>query len=434
MNIVQLTPGTGNFHCGLCVRDNALVNALREMGHEVHMVPMYLPMVLDGEETEEDTPILFGGINAYLQLKSSIFRHTPRWIDRIFDSKWLLRWSASKADMTRAKDLGEMTVSTLRGEEGKQAKEVHHLIDWLKQYGQPDLVSISTCLLAGLAPALKKHLGVPVVCTLQGEDGYLDSLPSPYREESWRLLRELSKEIDAYIAVSRYYGSVMRERLGVDDKKLQVVQNGIDLSGFDYEPVHPKKPILGYFARFSYDKAFHVLAEVFILLKKRGKVPGLRLHGGGTATPGDEKYIAQIRKKFDAAGVSADVSIRTNLSREEKIEFFQDLAVFSVPATYGESFGLYVVEALAAGVPVVQPDSGGFPEILEATGGGILTKTGEQEELADAIEALLLDPVRAKALGDQGRKAVFEKFGVERMTREVLAVFEEISGKYVHPK
>ena len=112
-----------------------------------------------------------------------------------------------------------------------------------------------------------------------------------------------------------------------------------------------------------------------------------------------------------------------NVSRAEKISFLESLDVFCTPAMYGEAFGLYVIEALAAGVPVVQPRHAAFPEIVEKTGGGLIAEPNAGA-LADAVEELLLNPARARALGEAGRAVVREHFNVDRMSREVLAAFE----------
>jgi glycosyltransferase involved in cell wall biosynthesis len=161
---------------------------------------------------------------------------------------------------------------------------------------------------------------------------------------------------------------------------------------------------------------------VFIELKRRGRAPGLKFHIGGGCGPGDEAFVTQQRAKLEKAGVLADASFFPNVTREGKIQFLQSLDVFCTPALYGEAFGLYVIEALAAGVPVVQPRHGAYPEIVELTGGGLIAEP-DTVALAGAIESLLLNPARARAFGDAGQRAVREKFNVDHMAREVMAVF-----------
>jgi glycosyltransferase involved in cell wall biosynthesis len=429
MKIVQISPGTGNFYCGVCIRDNAMVSALREVGHDTLMIPLYLPFVTDEKDTSEGAPILFGGINVYLQQKSALFRHTPRFIDRWFDSRSLLAWSAKHAGMTSAKDLGEITVSSLKGEEGKQAKEIGHLVDWLEDHGKPDVVILATCLLAGLARKLKQRLGVPVVCTLQGEDGFLDSMPPPYRERCWNLVAERCAEMDALIPVSHYYGDLMRERLNLPVELFRVVQNGISLEGYSRSSLPMDPPVMGYLARFCYDKGLHRAADAFIELKKRDSLATLRFHAIGTSTASDEHYIAGVEETLKRAGVWKDCRLETNVSREDKLEFLKSITVLSVPAIYGESFGLYLLEAMAAGVPVVQPASGAFPELLEATGGGILTPDAEASSLADGIEKVVGCRDRLTALSDSAYRSVRTHFTVQRMAREVAEILEDVIAK-----
>ena len=181
MKLAFITPGTGNYYCGVCMRDNSLARSLMDAGHEVTMLPTYLPHFLDEEAVAEDQPIFFGGINVYLQHKFSLFRHTPAWLDRVFDCKWLLRKAAARSDMTEGKDLGEITLATFRGEDGPIAKEVRKVVDWFRENEKPDVVLLSTILLAGLGRVLRRELSVPVVGFLQGEDSFLDSLPDDYR-------------------------------------------------------------------------------------------------------------------------------------------------------------------------------------------------------------------------------------------------------------
>ena len=223
MRIVQLTPGTGNFYCGTCLRDNTLVAALRREGHDAVLLPMYLPHFVDEESVaEENAPLFFGGINVYLQQKSAFFRNSPAWLDRWLDSPALLRRAAARSGMTSARDLGELTLSMLQGEEGRQAKELEKVIAWLsRKENRPDVVCLSNVLLVGLARRIRQALDVPVVCTLQGEESFVDALPEP--ERCWQALRERAGDVSLFVAVSRYYGEVMTRRLGLAPERVEVV-------------------------------------------------------------------------------------------------------------------------------------------------------------------------------------------------------------------
>jgi len=138
--------------------------------------------------------------------------------------------------------------------------------------------------------------------------------------------------------------------------------------------------------------------------------------------------VKSLRARLAEAGYIGEVSFSPNLNRAEKIAFLQALDVFSVPAHYGEAFGLYLLEAMAAGVPVVQPRTAAFPEIIAATGGGVLCEPNDPKALASAIEELLLDPARANALGDAARKSVSEKFNAETMAHRTLDAFSSVTG------
>ena len=102
MKIIQLTPGAGGMYCGGCLRDNALVRALRKLGHDAILAPVYLPLKLDEADASEGTPIFFGGINVYLQQKASVFRKLPNWMDKPFNAMPLLRLAGRFAAKTRA--------------------------------------------------------------------------------------------------------------------------------------------------------------------------------------------------------------------------------------------------------------------------------------------------------------------------------------------
>jgi len=426
VNVVQLTPGTGSFHCGTCLRDHAVVRAMRQRGHHALMVPLYLPFVTDGPPEEgagADSPIFYGGVSVYLKQKSWLFRHTPRWVDRLLNAKWLLRLASRKAGATDSHGLGDLTISMLRGEEGRQAGELDKLIDWLKTQPKPDVFCLSNVLLVGMARRLKQAFGAPVVCFLQGEDSFLNGL-GPEAQAAWDTVAQRCKDVDAFIAVSDYYGRLMADRLHIPPAKMHTVHNGIDTTGFAPadQPVDP--PTIGFFARMIPGKGLHLVIDAFLALKQKPPLSRLRLRVSGAKTSADEKYVREQQDKLTRAGVAQDVYWSFNVTLEEKQAFLRTLTLLSVPATYGESFGLYILESLASGVPVVQPNSGAYPELIAATQGGVLCEPKDAAALAAAMEPLLVNRAEAQAMGERGRNAVLREFNIERMTERVLAVYD----------
>jgi glycosyltransferase involved in cell wall biosynthesis len=422
MRLVHLTAGTGSFFCGTCLRDHALVKALRRRGHDALIVPLYLPLVLDDSGSRQESPLFFGGINVYLQQKSAFFRHTPRWLDKLLDLPALLRQAGRKAGMTDARELGEMTLSMIQGEHGYQAKELDKLVAWLVTQ-KPDVVCLSNSLLIGVARRVREELRVPIICSLQGEDAFLDSLPEPYRERCWQLVRERAADVQCFVAPSRYYNALMRERLLLAAENTVVIHNGIDLDGFAPAPTPPEFPTVGFLARMCRDKGLDILVEAFIRLAPR--VPGARLKIGGSQTEADRVFVNELTDRLAQAGVANAVRFLPNLTHAEKQQFLRGLTVLSVPTRCGEAFGLFMIESLASGVPVVQPGNGAFPELIEHTGGGVLFAPGDASSLADALEKLLRDPAQAVELGRCGREVVNARFTSDAMAHN----FEELLKK-----
>jgi glycosyltransferase involved in cell wall biosynthesis len=383
------------------------------------MVPLYLPLVLDDSSSRQESPLFFGGINVYLQQKSAFFRYTPQWLDKLLDSPVLLRQAGRKAGMTNPRELGEMTLSMLEGEHGHQAKELDKLVAWLVEQ-KPDVVCLSNSLLIGVARRLRQALRVPIICSLQGEDAFLDFLPDPYRARCWQLVQERAADVDRFVAPSRYYKALMQERLRLAPEKIVVIYNGIDLDGFAPGAAPPEVPTVGYLARMCRDKGLDTLVEAFIKLAPR--VPQARLKIGGSQTDADRAFVNDLADSLGKAGIANAVEFLPNLSHAEKQQFLRGLTVLSVPTPCGEAFGLFVLEALASGVPVAQPNNGAFPELIELTGGGVLYAQGDANSLQDVLEKMLLEPAHAAELGRCGRKIVAARFTSDVMARN----FEEL--------
>ena len=433
MKIVQITPSAGDsFYCENCLRDATLVKAMIKLGHDVLMVPLYLPVHIEGNAAEHVSPIFFGGLNVYLQQKSALFRKTPRWLDRLLDSPKLLSWIGRKAGMTSAKDLGETTTSMLRGEQGQQIKELNRLVEWLgTRDNKPDVVCLSNILLVGLAGPIRKRLGVPVVCLLQDEDGFLDGLSPPYSDQAWQIIAERSKDVDVFIAVSKYYADAMRQRLGFGRDRIHVVYTGISLEGYESEKPGPEIPTIGYLSRTCYDRGLDTLVDAFIKLKQREGLEDARLLITGGGRTDDKAFLDEIQRQLISHGLANDVEFLPDFGGSARRHFLQSLSALSVPEKQPVAYGLYVLEALAAGVPFVEPDSGVFPELLEITGGGVLCEPNNPDSLADAIAGLLLDPDCARELGKRGREAVFERFNIEQTAAEMVRTYGEITQKFV---
>jgi len=432
MRIIQITPSAGNsFYCENCLRDAALAKAIIKLGHEGLTIPLYLPLPSEQSGSTGISPIFFGGLNVYLQQKSAFFRRTPRWLDRLFDSPRLLRWIGRMAGMTSARDLGETTISMLRGEKGQQIKELHRLVDWLDTHeNRPDIICLSNILLVGLARPIKQRLGVPIVCLLQDEDGFLDGLVPPYSQQAWQIISQRAGDIDAFIGVSKYYTETMQQRLQLGPDRTHVVYTGIPLDGYESHGARPEVPTIGYLSRMCPDKGLDTLVEAFLIFKKNDKLRDVKLRIAGGKRSDDEAFLKKIRQKLRSGGVIDDVEFLHDFDREARIAFLRSLSVLSVPEKQPVAYGLYVLEALAAGVPVVEPASGVFPELLEITGGGLLCEPNNVEDLADAISSLLLDPDKARRLGERGKAAVSEKFNIEQTAEQMIRIYGEIAQKY----
>jgi glycosyltransferase involved in cell wall biosynthesis len=414
-------------YCGNCFRDNALVAQLRRMGHHALMVPMYLPLTLDEADQSEGTPLFFSVLNVYLAQKFNCFKIAPNWLRRMFTTGWLLNRLGNFAGKTRGADVGDLMLSMMRGESGHQARELEQLIAWLREHEQPDVICLSNALIAGLAKRLRAELGVPVVCLLEGEDAFLDSLPSPQREQTWAELRERVTDIDLFIAPTRYYADTMAQRAGIPAAKLEHINNGINLDGFEPSSLPDDPPVLGYFARMCPEKGLDSLIDAFVRLKQTGPVPGLKLAVGGGCQPGDRAYVKKQKGLLRDAGLLGEATFLPNLDRDAKLAFYRGLTVLSVPALYGESFGLYVVEAMASGVPVVAPDDASFPELIEQNQAGTLCAKGDPQALADAIGQLLLDREHLAKCAAAGRQAAVQTFNIERMAGAFVARLAKLS-------
>jgi len=426
MRIVYLGAGAAGMYCGSCLHDNTLAAALLAAGHDCLLVPTYTPLRTDEPDVSQRR-VFFGGINVYLQQKLAVFRHTPWFLDRLLDIPGLISWLASGRASVDPARLGDLTVSMLQGEHGRQSKELEKLVDWLAREVRPDIVHLSNAMLLGMAGTIVRRVGAPVICSLSGEDIFLEKLKEPHCSEARRLLREHSQAASAFVALNRYYADCMVEYLGIDRAAVEVIPHGLNLKGHGTRvPAIDGVRTIGYFARICHDKGLHQLVEAFRLLCQEPGLPPIRLRAGGYLGTADRPYLAEIQHRIDQWGLSGQFEYVGELDRAGKIAFLQSLDVLSVPTVYRESKGLPVLEALANAVPVVLPEHGAFPEIVADTGGGLLHAPGDAAALAAALKQLLLNPSLADELGRRGQAAIRDRYTAERMAQRTLDLYQRV--------
>ena len=413
-------------YCGSCLRDNALAAALLARGHDVVLTPVYTPTRTD-ERNVSGAQVFFGGISVFLEQQVPLFRHTPRVFDRLWDAPWVIRLASKRQIKVDPTSLGEMTVSMLRGERGFQAKEIVKLLQWLRTEPRFDVINLPYALLLGLAEPLRRELKAPICCTLQGEDLFLEGLGTDYRRESLSLIRAAMAHVDAFLPVSEYYRDFMTGYLGIPREKMRLVPLGINMDGYGVRPALRKPPFtIGYLARIAPEKGLHALVEGYRALRERTKGESARLVAAGYLPPEHQPYLEEIRAKMREWGLDAEFEYRGEVDRAQKTAFLQSLDVFSVPTTYAEPKGMFLLEAMANGLPVVQPRRGAFPEMVSKTGGGVIVEPDNPSALAGAFLDFWRNPDRAVALGRAGAAGVREHYDVGRMAEAAESAYQSI--------
>jgi glycosyltransferase involved in cell wall biosynthesis len=403
------------------MHDNTLARALLAAGHQVSLIPTYTPIRLDERDVSQHK-VFLGGINVYFDAVFPLWRHIPRAAVRWLDAPAVIRLLNRLPFSSDASKLGWLTVAMLDGDHGPEAREIDELVRYLVSDLKPDVICFSNALLAGVMPRLRELFAGRIFCLLQGDDIFLDGLVEPWRQQALQLLRGHAQLFDGYLVHSAYYRDFMAGFLHLPADKMHLVPLGIDLAGHDGLPrATAGDPFtIGYFARVCTEKGLHQLVDAFRILHQDH--PRARLVAAGYLGARDKRYFTELSRAaadlgdaFQYAGSPPD--------HAGKVAFLKSLDVLSVPTVYREPKGLYVLEALANGVPVVQPRHGAFPELLEATGGGLLVNPGDPGDLARGLAELIVSPHRRLELAERGRAAVHLRFDPRTMAEATLRAF-----------
>jgi len=431
VRLLAVTAGAGGMYCGSCLRDNTLAAELMALRHDVVLLPVYTPTRTD-EQNVSDSHVFFSGISVYLEQHVPLLRRTPAVLDFIWDTPAVIRLATGRGVSVDPEQLGDLTVSMLQGEAGHQAKEFRKLLAYLKPQPAFDVAMLPTSLLISLAPPLRRELGRPIVCTLSGEDLFLEGLPAPHRKRAKALIAEAEPAVDRFVATSDYYADFMAGYLGLPRKKIAVAPLGIRFDGFEPAPAAPAgRPFtIGYLARIAPEKGLHLLASAYIKLRRELGLENARLEAAGYLAPEHRTYLDGVTKALDAVGLAGEFRCHETIDRPRKLEFLRGLDVLSVPSPYAEPKGLYLLEALASGVPVVEPRHGAFPELIEKTGGGVLFAPGDVRDLATKLLELRSDPERRLELGRRGGEGVRRSYSAARMAERTLEICGEAQAAF----
>jgi glycosyltransferase involved in cell wall biosynthesis len=435
MRIVHLIAGAGGMYCGSCLHGNTLVRALRALGEDVLLVPLYTPLRVDEPDASLDR-VALGGINVYLQQQSAFFRNTPWFFDRLLDHPRLLGWLGRRGWSTRPEDLGPLTQSMIQGEQGRQRREIRKLSAWLKREVRPDLVHLSNVMLVGTARQLGRELGVPIVSTLNGEDAFLEQLVEPHHGAVRAELRERCRDLDGLVAMSRYSAEFMAEYLGVARERIHVIPPGLDLDGHaagaapepsgEKRASPPEPPVIGFLSRICPEKGLHQLAEAFAILAAEPGLPPVSLRAAGYMHAGDRPYLERIRADLGDRGLADRFDYVGELDRPGKIRFLRSLGVMCLPTPAAESKPLAVLEAWANGVPVVLPNHGPYPEMVADTAGGLLYEPDGTTSLVAALRRMVLEPGLAAHHGRRAEETVRDRYHARRMAEQMRDWYHKV--------
>lgn len=411
--------------CGSCMHDNTWAKGLRDAGHDVTLIPTYTPIRVD-EDDLSSKRVFLGGINIYMESRSRWWHRIPRVFTRWLDRPGVIRLASKMSLSNDAKELGELTIASLQGEAGPQDREVKELAEFLCNHHQPDVICFSNILQVGAVHALRERFAGKLYCVLQGDDIFLQDLDEPYHSQAIEMIAARAEDFDGFIVHSVYYRDFMSQLLRLPRERFHILPLGIELEGHDGRPgLRTETPLtIGYFGRICPEKGFHHSLGAFRLFRE--EYPDSRLILGGYLGHRDRQfYDEQMQQVRDLGDSVAYLGSPNTLV--EKVGFFKQCDLFSMPTVYHEPKGIPVLEAWANGIPVVQPAHGAFPEMLERTQGGLLVPPDDAAALADGWKQLAADTDRRETCSHAGYRGVREHYSVQKMVEETEQVFGQVT-------
>lgn len=432
MKLAMITAGGAGMFCGSCMQDNTLVRSLRLCGVDALLIPTYTPIRVD-EENASSQRVFMGGINVYLDSAIPGWSRLPGFLKHWLDRPSIIRLLSKFGSSTDASKLGPLTIDMLKGDHGPQQHEVQELVDFLSRDLKPDVIVLSNALISGILPLLARSCQSRILVMLQGDDIFLEGLPPRYRHEAIGMIAENCQSAHGFLTHSQYYATFMKSYLRLPHEKFGVIPLTLDDHELpDFRAAAEKDSHrfrVGYFARICPEKGvFNFLDMIptcadaipdsqFVIA---GYLPGLHRSRF-------EKRLAEVQRIVGDTGVEWAGSPET---RADKFKLLMTLDALCVPADYREPKGLYVLEAGLAGVPVVVPSHGAFPERLAALEAGRLAASTSAHDLVDCLKELRSQQQLSAQTRRSARLALRERvqnrFSMQASGRQILEAIQQL--------
>lgn len=425
MRILYLVGGNDTIAGGATVRDSAFVRGLRDAGHDVMAVSLFGPAGIEGET---------GFSRVFLPLGHNTFRRVFPRLSKVPSAlASLFRRPRPMVNMTsiavsgrRVDPKGPLAVSLLSGANKVQRREFARLMEYIGD-ARLDIVVMSNTMLSGLAEAIRANLGCPIVCLSQGSDRIVESLDEPYRSDARKLIRKNARLFRLVVASSRYFAIRVTESLCLPASRIRVVPPGVDAESLNNPAPRRRMPYtIGYMSPIRKEKGLDILIEaVESLVRDTSVEPELWIAGAVE----DQRYWNRLHRRLEGPALRSIHRVHGSLAGKERRDFMEGLSVFVVSSREPESRATHLLEAMAAGVPVIGPASGIVPEIFQYANGGLLVSSEAPSWMfAQALELLASMPDTADEMGRAGSDGVGEYFSVFSSARRLAAILEEALG------
>ena len=417
MKVLFIIPGSGDsFYCGNCFRDNLQASALRKAGHDVIIMPLYLP--LRDSSFPADTPLFFPATTYYTAQKFFSKRKMPKWLERLTGSDTMLNMASSMSGTTSAEGMEGMTLSMITGDDPTFQHQINQLIEWITKHERPDIIHLSSSLIIGIAKALSQQLDIPIICSVQDEEVWIDSLNKTHAGIAWQSITENIRYIDHFVTTSEFYRNRVAKKIP-QITNIEVIYPAVDQQKYASD-IYPKDPVIGFFYHMNKQNGLDILVEAFVRLKRKNTIPNLKLKIGGGYTNKEKSYIKKIKKIL--APYKEDVEISDSYSLQDHARFYQSITVISVPITFEEGVGLYLCESFAAGRPAVVPATGSFPEIVAEA--GITYQPNNSEALANALEELLSNKKHYTQSVENAKELSSIRYNQQILAQRLIKIYE----------